>query len=197
MSDYKVDANRVYIGGLSAGGAMAVIVAMTYPDLYAAMASHSGVPYAAATSIGEALAVMQGNMADEAALGALAKSAMGSMARPIPSILFQGGSDAVVKSANAVKLVAQLAEARGERVDDKTVRGKGDSAQTAEGYHYSRSILGDRDKAIELWIIQELGHAWSGGSSEGTFTDGKGPKASAEMMRFFLEHPRTGAKPTK
>jgi poly(3-hydroxybutyrate) depolymerase len=172
---------------------MSVILAFSYPDLYAAMASHSGVPYAAASNVVEALAVMQGNMAEGAALGALAKTAMGSMARPIPSIVFQGGSDPVVNAKNAVKLVAQLAEARGEPIDEKSPTNKIEPGETSEGYHYIRSTFGSQDKAIEFWLIRELGHAWSGGSAEGTFTDAKGPKASAEMMRFFFEHPRTGS----
>jgi poly(hydroxyalkanoate) depolymerase family esterase len=197
MSDYKVDPSRVYVAGLSAGGAMSAIVAFSYPDLYAAMGSHSGVPYAAASNVVEALAVMQGNMADGAALGALAKTAMGSMARPIPSIVFQGESDAVVNPKNAVKLVAQLAEARGEPIDEKSPTNKVESGETSEGYHYFRSTFGNQDKTIEFWLVKELGHAWSGGSPEGTFTDAKGPKASVETMRFFLEHPRAGATATK
>jgi poly(hydroxyalkanoate) depolymerase family esterase len=197
MSDYKVDPNRVYVAGLSAGGAMSVIVALAYPELYAAMGSHSGVPYAAASSVVEALAVMQGNMADGAALGVLAKTAMGSKTRPIPSIVFQGGSDAVVNPKNAVKLVAQLAEVRGEPIDEKSPTNKVEPGETSEGYHYFRSTFGSQDKTIEFWLVKELGHAWSGGSAEGTFTDSKGPKASVEMMRFFLEHPRSGATATK
>ena len=197
MEDYRVDSRRVYVAGVSAGAAMAIAVALSYSELYAAVGSHSGIPYAAATTVMEALSVMQGKDGDPVILASKAKNAMGTHARPIPAIVFQGGSDHVVNAANAVHLVAQLLAVQGAPLDDKAITVMGEKVDSAGGYHYTRAVHGNSDGTIELWIVQELGHAWSGGSADGTFTDPKGPNATNEMLRFFLEHPRTTIKPAK
>jgi poly(hydroxyalkanoate) depolymerase family esterase len=190
MKDYRVDQRRVYVAGVSAGAAMAVAVALTYPDLFAAVGSHSGIPYGKATNVGEALAAMQGKGIAGDALASAAKNAMGTRMRAIPAIVFQGGSDHVVNPANAPQLVAQLMSIQGAPPGDMTTRVMGEKLESANGYQYTHALYGKGETAIELWVVEELGHAWSGGSSAGTFADVKGPNATTEMLRFFLEHPR-------
>lgn len=189
MEDYKVDHRHVYIAGISAGAAMAVTVALTYPDLYAAVGSHSGIPYGIATTVMEALGAMQGKGSADL-LAAKAKTAMGTRVRPMPAILFQGASDHVVNPVNAMQLVAQFSSIQGAPPANKAVSTTGERVESANGYQYTRALRGSGDGAIELWVVEELGHAWSGGSTAGTFADAKGPNATTEMMRFFLEHPR-------
>jgi poly(hydroxyalkanoate) depolymerase family esterase len=183
MKTYKVDPNRVYIGGLSAGAAMASIVAFAYPDVFAAAAFHSGIPYGAATNVMEGLAAMQGAKKDADSLAAKAKALMGGRTRTIPSIIFQGKSDHVVNVANADQLALQMTALAESMPSSKGT----DNPGIAADYHYTRSVRANG--VVEVWTIDELGHAWSGGSKEGTFTDEHGPNAAAEMMRFFLEHP--------
>ncbi|MGI9090550.1 MAG: extracellular catalytic domain type 1 short-chain-length polyhydroxyalkanoate depolymerase [Gemmatimonadaceae bacterium] len=188
MMDYKVDAGRVYIAGVSAGAAMALVVALSYPELYAAVGTHSGIAFGAASNVTEALGAMQ-HGGHPSALDAKA-----ALARPMPAIVFQGGSDQVVRSVNAGQITAQLAAAPNQNeagsmqpsaTPTNTLRG-----QSAGGYHYTRTVHGSGDAIVEMWMVDELGHAWSGGSTDGTFTDAKGPDASREMIRFFLEHQR-------
>lgn len=197
MKDYRVDEKRVYVAGISAGGAMAIVAALTYPDLYTAVGSHSGIPFGAATSLGEALPAMQGHGKDPASLATSATMAMGARSRAIPGIVFQGGKDPVVNSANAAQIVAQLVAVQGRQFDDKTAAASPEKKDSADGYHYLRTIQGSGDRRVELWLIDELGHAWSGGSAEGTFTDVHGPNATKEMLRFFLEHPRSAKARSK
>ncbi|MDP9176394.1 MAG: PHB depolymerase family esterase [Gemmatimonadota bacterium] len=190
MASHRVDVDRVYVGGLSAGGAMAVAVALSYPDLYAAVGTHSGIPYGAAKTVVEALAAMQGKGGEAAALSSAASAAMGKRARAMPGIVFQGGADAVVNSRNAEQLALQLSALQGQKPGQKTIAPTEESGVSAEGYHYRQVTHGNGDGTVELWMVQELGHAWSGGSPEGTFTDSRGPNATNEMLRFFLAHPR-------
>jgi len=163
MAEYRVDEARVYIAGVSAGGAMASIVALGYPELYAALGVHSGLAFGAASNVMEALGVMQRGAAAGAGerLAARAREAMGAHARPLPAIVFHGGRDAVVVPANGRQLADQLASLAPRPADAQ----------------------------VEYRLVDELGHAWSGGSPEGTFTQAGGPDASREMMRFFREHP--------
>jgi poly(hydroxyalkanoate) depolymerase family esterase len=190
MADYRVDGRRVYVAGISAGAAMAVTVALSYPELYSAVGSHSGIPYAAAANVMEALAAMQGKGSKASALALSAKTAMGARARPISAILFQGGSDHVVNALNADQLATQLA-AQGATSGKEVVAHPTEKLEAAGGYHYSRVVHRSGNTSVEVWIVDELGHAWSGGSTEGSFTDKNGPNATSEMMRFFLEHPRS------
>ena len=173
MEKFRVDPRRVYVAGVSAGAAMALILAATRPDLYAAVGAHSAVPFRAASNVAEALGAMR--------TGGSADAAVGS---GVPLIAFHGAADAVVNPANAERISAQWA--RGTHPTQ--------SRDTAGGYSYSRSVYRDSAGRIlhERWIVDGLGHAWSGGAPEGTYTDPRGPDATGEMMRFFLEHPREG-----
>jgi len=197
MQDYRVDPQRVYVAGISAGAAMAVTVALTYSDLYAAVGSHSGLPYGAAATVMEALSAMQGKNSGADALATKAKDAMGARARPMPAIVFQGGSDHVVNPTNAVQLVAQLSSIQGAPSPDKVMGAMGEKVESANGYQYTRGLHGNGANAIELWVVEELGHAWSGGSAAGTFSDVKGPSATTEMLRFFLAHPKPATTSVK
>jgi poly(hydroxyalkanoate) depolymerase family esterase len=176
MASHRVDPKRVYVAGLSAGGAMAAIMAQRYPDLYAAAGVHSGLPVGAAHDLPSALAAMrggQGNAANQRAGGGAQCSL----------IVFHGDADATVNYANARKLV-----------DDFTASGSDrelhDGMAGARKYTVQR-LKSANGKIAELWTIHGAPHAWSGGSTRGTYTDPAGPDASAEMLRFFLAHPRS------
>lgn len=186
ITEYSVDARRVYIAGLSAGGAMALTVAYAYPELFAAAGIHSGIAYGAATSIADAMKAMGAGAADPASLSSLVEKGMGGR-RYFPAIVFQGAVDKSVKVVNAAHVVSQLSESFAPGGLKKISETPG---STEGGYHFSKVVYGNGRPMIEAWIVDELGHAWSGGSTEGTYTDSKGPDAAKEMIRFFLEHPR-------
>ena len=187
MTEYHADARRVYVAGLSAGGAMAAIMALTYPDLYAAVGVHSGLAAGCAHDLPTALAAMQhGGHAGQTGVG-----------RAVPLILFHGDHDATVHPDNADHLIRQWATAEpvatGATAPSVTVRqgrAAGGRAYTCEIYHDAR-----RQVVVERWIIHGAGHSWSGGSSSGSYTDPTGPGASREMVRFFQEHPRETPAP--
>ncbi|MEO5579082.1 MAG: PHB depolymerase family esterase [Gemmatimonadaceae bacterium] len=192
MKDTNIDSARVYIAGVSAGAAMALTLMYSYPDLYAAIGMHSGIAYGVAGSVGEGVKVMGAGAGEPGVLGGTAARVMGGRARAIPAIVFHGGADAVVKVVNSGQVVSQLRDAN-------VLAGKMNAAaasapviqrgETSGGFHYSRLVFGSGAGVIEQWTVDELGHAWSGGSPEGTYTDARGPDATAEMLRFFLEHP--------
>jgi poly(hydroxyalkanoate) depolymerase family esterase len=184
VRDHAVDPTRVYLAGLSAGGAMAAVLAATHPDLFAAVGVHSGVPYLAARDPMSAFAAMS--------LGAGAEVAGG----PAPLIVFHGDRDTVVSVANADRLIAaQLAAAQPATTPPSPAGTPATSttahAGTDQARPYSRTTHTDAAGTViaESWIVNGGGHTWFGGDPAGSYTDPLGPDASAEMVRFFLEHP--------
>jgi poly(hydroxyalkanoate) depolymerase family esterase len=185
ISDYSIDAERVYAAGLSAGAAAAVILAATYPDLYAAIGVHSGLACGAASDIPSAFAAMR--QSQPAARRRPGRSfPPGVVSRTVPAIVFHGDHDKTVHPHNGDQVVSQL------RNDTNTeLRVTVRHGQVPGGRAYRRTLYLDANGQMifEQWIIHEAGHAWSGGSAAGSYTDPHGPDATREMLRFFLEHP--------
>jgi poly(hydroxyalkanoate) depolymerase family esterase len=178
---YQADTTRVYVAGFSAGGAMAAVMAAVYPDLYAAAGVHSGLPYAAAGDVASAFAAMrQGPPATTR-----------PPARPLPLIVFHGDQDAIVAPANAASLIGHTLAAASPDRHPGTAPAAVTAGQVPGGHAYTRTCYQDAAGAAlaECWIIHQGGHAWSGGISHGSYTDARGPDASAEFIRFFDEHP--------
>lgn len=180
---YAVDPRRVYIAGVSAGAGMAVNTAASYPELYAAVAAHSGVPYRAAAGVPHALAVMKSGSTDPAILAYALHDALGG--RVLPLLAIHGGADAVVAPVNSRQLAAQWAGVLG--VHASPAERREDGGLEVETTRWPGV---DGSAAVELLVVSGLGHAWSGGSPEGTFTDPRGPDASRIILRFLLAHPR-------
>ena len=169
MSRYNIDPKRVYVAGLSAGGAMAAILGDAYPDLFAAVGVHSGLATGSATNVQTALSVMQTGAAPTAAR---------TTASP-PTIVFHGDKDATVNAVNGEQVLAASAGAH----KPETRR-----AKSANGRDYTQRVYKEAGGRVvaEHWAVHGAGHAWSGGSARGSYTDGTGPDASEEMMRFFM-----------
>jgi poly(hydroxyalkanoate) depolymerase family esterase len=176
MRDYSVDPNRVYVGGLSAGAAAAAIMGATYNDLYAAVGIHSGLPCGAATDMPSAFAVMRQG-------GGPGRRVISGGGPPVPTIIFHGDRDVTVHPNNGDQILEQSV---GTTSTQKQVH----RGQIAGGHAYTRTIhTGPGGRVIfEHWNIHGAGHAWSGGSPAGSYTDPRGPDATREMLRFFLEH---------
>jgi poly(hydroxyalkanoate) depolymerase family esterase len=170
---YNIDARRIYIAGMSAGGAMAAIMAATYPDLYAAVGIHSGVPYGAAQNFVAAIAAMK-----DGATGSRLPAA------GIPLIVFHGDQDLMVNSRNAEQLVSQWL---GGPASERTRETSTALAHEGNGRAFTRTCYRDEAgrAAAEHWLVHDGGHAWSGGGTGGSFADAAGPDASREMVRFF------------
>jgi poly(hydroxyalkanoate) depolymerase family esterase len=187
-AEHGADRRRVYAAGVSAGGAMAAILAATYPDVFAAAASHSGIAPGAAANLGEALVAMRGERGAgrEAVL-----AAMGERRRAVPLIVFHGSADAVVAPANGRILAEQWRDvARG------LAPGAAGEWTTAGGSagerRWTRRTLGPAGAPlVEWWEVEGLGHAWSGGDPAGSYADATGPDASREIVRFLLAHQRS------
>lgn len=178
MDEHSVDAGRVGVAGFSAGGAMAAVMGATYPDLYAAAAVHSGLSYRGAHDLPSALAAMSRGAPSRAV----------SRGRGIPLIVFHGDRDTVVDLANADDLVEQGLLATGTPAEAATTT----LGQVPGGHAYTRTVYPGADgrPLVERWIVHGAGHAWSGGSAEGSYTDSRGPDASAELVRFLADNAR-------
>ncbi|WP_136684813.1 extracellular catalytic domain type 1 short-chain-length polyhydroxyalkanoate depolymerase [Falsirhodobacter xinxiangensis] len=171
---FGVTPETTFVAGLSAGAAMAVILGETYNDVFTAVGAHSGLPYGAATDVPSAFAAMSGNAKDRRA-----------SAKHAPrTIVFHGTEDHTVNLTNAVAIADDIVRAGPAQTlsESRTGRKNGrtftcEITETVEG-----RLL------IEHWKIDGLGHAWSGGGPDGSYTDATGPDASAEMVRFFLKH---------
>ena len=173
MRDYSIDPKRVYVGGLSAGGAAAAIMGATYADLYAAVGIHSGLACGAASDLPSAFVAMQQGSGPEV---------IADDGSPLPTIVFHGDRDTTVHPGNGDRILKQSV---GASTQKEAKRG-----QVPGGRTYTRTILTDASgcKILEHWNIHGAGHAWSGGSPAGSYTDPRGPNATREMLRFFLEH---------
>lgn len=171
IDKHRVDPDRVFIGGMSAGAAMAALVLEAYPELYAAAGLHSGLPARAARSVLGALGVMKG----------LALSRPGTAHAARRTIVFHGDKDNVVHPRNCDRILARLPGIRSEPTETRQGRTAGGREFTHKVFHGA----GQRPLA-EQWIVHGSGHGWSGGSPDGSHTDPSGPDASAEMLRFFL-----------
>jgi poly(hydroxyalkanoate) depolymerase family esterase len=178
MSDYAVDEARVYIVGFSSGGAMTAVMAAAYPDLYAGAGIHSGLAPGAAHDLPSAFAAMQNGGA-------------AGFTMKVPVIVFHGDRDNIVAPVNADRVIASRIRAAsvdgGQGLRPPTTTDGGDQP----GHSVSRKIYREVNGRVvaEQWTIHGGSHAWFGGSPVGSYTDSQGPDASAEMLRFFLEHP--------
>ncbi len=168
---YGLDARRVFVAGLSAGGAMAAVLAAAYPDIYAAVGVHSGVPAGAASNVAQALMVMKSGHS-------------GTSTHPpitIPTIVFHGDEDKTVHPRNGEQVIAAI---QGHVAGSASV----EQGLSAQGRRYTRSIRHDDQGNVlsEHWLVHGAGHDWSGGQAAGSYTDIAGPDATGEMLRFFF-----------
>jgi len=175
VDEYGADPRRVYVAGLSAGGAMAAVMGAAYPELYAAVGVHSGLPVGAARDLMSGLNAMKGKHLHGASR---------TLRRRVPLIVFHGDQDAVVHPSNGEVLIRQF-------LGDGTVREIEERGTAGSGRGHTRTTaLDDDGRAVaEHWVVHGAGHAWAGGDPAGSYTDASGPNASAEMLRFFLAQP--------
>jgi poly(hydroxyalkanoate) depolymerase family esterase len=170
MREHGVDPDRVYVAGLSAGGAMAAVLGAVYPDLFRAIGVHSGLAAGSASDLMSGLQAMK-----RAPTGRRSATRAGA---PVPTIVFHGDRDAVVHPSNGQAVTQQFAPASSRQVEER-------------GERHTRTLTldGEGRTVAEHWTLHGAGHAWSGGSPAGSYTDPSGPDASAEMLRFFLAQP--------
>jgi len=193
---WTIDPSRIYVAGLSAGGAMAVILGVTYPDLFAAIGVHSGLEYQAATNVGGGLKAMRSGGPDPLRQGLVAYTAMNSFSRIVPTIVFHGTNDGVVAPVNGDQVIQQWMQTDHLASDDNytadfTRPTSITPGQVPNGRSYITTTwnAANGDAVQSYWKIRRMGHAWSGGNPAGTYTDPQGPDASLAMYNFFMAHP--------
>ena len=213
IARHGIDPRRVYIAGLSAGGAMATVVADAYPDIFAAVGVHSGLPRGVVHNAPQALALMKTGVAGSHGNGVGIDAGLQSMLRPasrspapsarhagVPTIVFHGDQDQTVHPRNGEQVLAAWVTAAGaaagagasESAPNPPARLLIERGVSRHGRRYTRSVYHGAAQVTvaEHWLIHGAGHAWAGGHAAGSYTDPSGPDASLEMLRFFLEHPR-------
>jgi poly(hydroxyalkanoate) depolymerase family esterase len=174
-AEFAIPGDRIFAAGLSAGGAMAAVMGGTYPELYAAIGVHSGLAHGSASDVVSAFAAMRGQG------GPTPARSTGATRHP-RMIVFHGDADRTVSPSNADAILAGVRAALpGATIESGPARHTG-------GRACRRTVLATPDgaTALELWMIEGAGHAWSGGDPRGSYTDPRGPDASAEMVRFFM-----------
>ncbi|MEK4751334.1 PHB depolymerase family esterase [Priestia sp. FSL R5-0597] len=202
-SSYSIDADQVFVGGLSAGAAMSVIMGATYPDIFAAISVGAGLEYKAATSVTGAYTAMSSGGPNPIQQGDLAYSAMGEHKRVVPVILFHGTADYTVAPINAHQILSQWAQINDRASDGLDNNNIDDTADqtlpgtVSGGRSYTQYIYKDTagKTVMEKYMIEGMGHAWSGGSTSGSYTDPKGPNATKLSWNFFKNHPKNGDAP--
>lgn len=182
-SGHRIDTRRIFVAGLSAGAAMAVILGQTYPQVFAAVGAHSGLPFAAAHDVSSAFTAMKGG----AVRSRTPPSKRERASSPVPTIVFHGDADHTVASSNGLAIVRDAAGTSAATVLHATPQH--DAAQGAHAYTTEVFVASGGHPHVEHWRVHGAGHAWSGGSAEGSYTDPAGPDASSEMIRFFLQQP--------
>lgn len=196
---WTIDARRIYIAGLSAGGTMAAIMGATYPDLFAAVGAHSALEYQAATSLRDGYKAMRQGGPDPVQQGQAAYKAMGRFTRVVPTIVFHGTNDPVVSPINGDQLVRQWMQtdhlASYGTYNAYFNRPTSVTPMQVPGGHASKVYAWNDNGGNEIqeyWRINNMGHAWSGGSPSGSYTDSRGPGASEAMYAFFMSHSNKG-----
>ena len=179
LNRYGIDSRKVYVAGLSAGGAMAAVMGVTYPDLYAAVGIHSGLACGSAHDLPSALAAMKGMPAS------IGRPSEAAASHSIPTIVFHGDRDQTVHPRNGVDVISKSTHREGGHGGQASI----ERGQALNGHSYTRTV--HRDAAgrvvLEHWLVHGGGHAWFGGSRAGSYSDPRGPSAGEEMIRFFLQ----------
>jgi poly(hydroxyalkanoate) depolymerase family esterase len=195
---HGADPRRIFVAGLSAGAAMAVVLGETYPDLFAGVGAHSGLPYGSAHDVPSALAKMKGGRSGLPGLQGtpvMPAGATKKAVQPVPTIVFHGDRDHTVQQTNGAEIVKQAKEAYLAQSGEAALTSSTEVGKATGGRSFSRTVHADSTGQVqmEFWTIHGAGHAWSGGDARGSYTDRTGPDASAEMVRFFLALPRAGS----
>lgn len=172
--EHDIPDGKTFVAGLSAGAAMAVILGRTYPEVFTAVGAHSGLPYKSARDVPTAFAAMGGSV----------PGSPSAVTNPVPTIVFHGTTDSTVNASNGQRIADDARPTGTEVLDDGTTNGR--------KYARTTVLSTNREATMEHWRIDGLGHAWSGGTAAGSYTDTSGPDASAEMVRFFLDIPSKG-----
>jgi poly(3-hydroxybutyrate) depolymerase len=201
LQTHSIDPDRVYVAGLSAGGAMAAILASEYPDLFAAAGVHSGVASGAAHDVASAFSVMKNGPAaapswpSPGATSWPARDTTGDAASsrtPAPVIVFHGDADPTVAAANGDAVIATALRGVAAVAEELAAGDAGGRRGVRRTIWRDPGAGTDAPSLAEQWVVEGAGHAWSGGAPSGSYTDPDGPNASREMLRFFLAHPRRG-----
>ena len=188
IAEHAIDPTRVYVAGLSAGGSMALILAEEYPDLYAAVGVHSGVPSGVATDLFSALRTMSDGPAHATSSDVNLRR---RKSRFVPTIVFHGDADKTVHPSNG-EVIHKLSRSRKRRAGvtplpgDRSIKARTRAGPGARAVTRTHHLKGGVPEA-ELWVVHGGGHAWAGGSPEASYTETGGPNASREMVRFFLQ----------
>lgn len=199
-STYLIDSSEVYVAGLSAGAALACILGVTYPDVFSGIGVCSGLPYDAANVffLTDPMAMaakegMQKGVSDPYSCGNSAFQEMGKFKKKMPVIVFHGICDTIVHPINGQQVIIQWAQTN-FLVEGGTGRADITPLQVKSGLINGKSctqhVFGDGggERLMELWMIDQMGHTWSGGSSNGSYTDPSGPNATEIIWNFFTKH---------
>lgn len=201
-SAVELDRRRVYVAGFSSGGAMSAILGALYPDVFAAVGVHSGIPYSAAATLSCTIGVLSGGAERPESGATIAYHAQGRRHRIMPLVVVQGDEDGRVAAVNAERLIRQFAQLNdladdgdGENQSMDAVADATADEQKPDGRSYQIIRYHDaRGREImRKLVVAGMGHAWSGGPAGEKYSDPGGPDVTSSLWRFFqnwsLENP--------
>jgi poly(hydroxyalkanoate) depolymerase family esterase len=190
-AEQNVDSSRVYLAGLSAGGALASALASCHAEMFAACAIHSGMMFQAASSPAAALPAMRdGSQRSPNQAGEDAYELSGSKVHSMPVLVIQGDADETVHPINAKQIVAQFLAMNKDALARNTPPRTTEKSD-GSGYRYETRDYGAEVSPVLRHItVKGMGHGWSGGNANYPYNDARGPNASEMILEFFALHRR-------
>jgi poly(hydroxyalkanoate) depolymerase family esterase len=188
-----IDPQRVYVAGMSAGGAMACLLAVRHSRLFAACAIHSGLMYGAANSPAQALAAMRSGPSPASVDKSRRLVRETNESAIVPTLVIHGDRDTTVNPVNADQIIEQLKLRAEDLVDPSAGLLLMSEVRRVEsgGRPYRQQDWTQQGRIVlRKMVVEGLGHAWSGGDPRFDFNDANGPDASRFILDFVMQYQR-------
>jgi poly(hydroxyalkanoate) depolymerase family esterase len=188
VAQHRLDPERVYVAGMSAGAGLAALLAIRYPSVFAAVGLHSGVVFGEARSAVAAMDVMRRGSRNDP-VGLIDATVDVRNFPGMPAIIVHGELDSVVSANNAEQLSTQFLRLNGF-IDATGARRAGETREEKVADGVVRDFVKNGRRVVKTCVVRGLGHSWAGGDDTVAFHSSKGPDSTALMWEFFKHQRR-------